>query len=80
MHKAREFKLVLCADVWHYLGDHTVGELRRALAAEKADGGFGYLSSEPSVTYNLRDSGSAPDEESSHIVSKSRHVPTRAPL
>lgn len=68
LHKAREFKLVLCADVWHYLGEHTVEELRQVLAAEKADGGLGYLSSEPLVTYSPRVSRRASGEGTSHTV------------
>ena len=54
MYKVREFELVLCADVWHRLRGHTMRELNRAVAAERAERGFDDLPSEPLVTYSPR--------------------------
>ena len=80
MHKARDFKLVLCADVWHYIGEYTVEELKCALATEKAEGGFDNFSSEPLVTCNLRRSRRSPGESFSHVVAIGKSVHPLAPL
>jgi len=80
MHKARDFKLVLCADVWHCIWEHSVGELKWALAAEKAEGGFGNFSSEPLVIHNPRESRCFPGEGCSHIVTVDGYARAQAPL
>ena len=80
MQKTRPFKLVLCADVWHYLVDHAVGELERALVVEKAEGGFGELFSDPLVTYSPRRSRHAPREPWGHIVTARGYAMSQAPL
>lgn len=71
MHKARDFKLVLCADVWHYIGEYSMEQLKQALAAEKAMGGFGNFPCEPLVTCSPRGSRCAPCEGVSRIVTVS---------
>ena len=58
MHTVRDFRLVLCADVWDAVEETSVGMLKKAVAAEKATGGFHDLS-EPVVVYNPR--GSRPE-------------------
>jgi len=80
MYKVRDFELVLCADVWHRLGEQAIGELNQAVAAEKAEGGFDNLSSEPLVTYSPRRSLRLPCELSGHVVSPSGCVSATAPL
>jgi len=59
MHKVRDFHLVLCADVWHFMKEYTVWRLKQAVAAERAKGGFGELFPEPLVIPSPR--GSCPD-------------------
>jgi len=54
VHKVRDFKLELCADVWEPVGEYSVGILKQAVAEEKASGGFDGFSSEPFVTYYPR--------------------------
>jgi len=80
MHKVRDFELVLCADVWHHLGKHTMGELNRAVAVEKAENGFSDFSSEPLVTYSPRRSSYSSGEEHSRNIAPSGCVSARAPL
>jgi hypothetical protein len=50
IHKVRDFRLVLHAVVW-WSGDSLVRELKDAVAAEKAAGGFDDLFPEPLVTF-----------------------------
>ena len=57
MHKARNLKLVLCADVWDYLVEHAVRELKLAVAAEKAEGRLDDFPSEALVTGDLQSTG-----------------------
>ena len=80
MYKVRDFELVLCVDVWHRLGEDAIRELNQAVAAEKAERGFGNLSSEPLVTYSPRRSLRVPCEVPSHFVSRSGCVCATAPL
>ena len=49
--KAREFQLVLCAEVWDPVGEYSVRMLREAVADEKAKNGFEDFRSEPPVIY-----------------------------
>ena len=48
--------MVLCADVWHRVGEYSVQVLMEAVAAEKANGGFDIFFPEPSVIYRPRES------------------------
>ena len=52
MYKVRDFRLVLCVDVWDNVGEYSVRMLKEAVATEKAKGGFDDLSSEPVVPYS----------------------------
>ena len=57
MRKVRDFRLVLCADVWDAVGYHAVQTLKRAVAAEEAKRGFDCLFPKPTVTYSPRRPG-----------------------
>ena len=53
----RDFRLVLCADVWDAVEETSVGMLKKAVAAEKATRGFTFNDlSEPMVvlTFTVR--------------------------
>ena len=50
----RDFRLVLCADVWDRGGEYSVQALKGAVAAEKARGMFDGFSSEPVVVHSPR--------------------------
>jgi len=52
VHEARDFRLVLCADVWDPIGEYAVQMLRQAVAEEKANEGFDTFFLEPLVIYN----------------------------
>ena len=56
MRKVREFQLVLCADVWDGVGEHTVRVLKRAVEAEKVRRGFDDTFPEPLVNHSPRGS------------------------
>jgi len=56
IHELRDFRLVLRADVWHRIGEHSVRVLEEAVAVEKARGGFDIGFSEPLVIYRPRES------------------------
>ena len=56
MHRLRDFRLVLCAEVWDCVGEYTMRVLRRAVAAEKTGKRLKYFSSEPLVIYSPRGS------------------------
>lgn len=58
MHKVRDFRLMLCPDVWDGIGWYSVRVLKDAVAEERAKGGFNNLSSEPTVVYSPRASHS----------------------
>ena len=51
MHAVRDFRLVLCANVWDRLGEYTVGVLKEAVMAERAAKRLDYLPLEPLVVY-----------------------------
>ena len=51
MHAVRDFRLVLCADVWDRVGEYTVGVLKQAVAAERAAKRLDYLPLEPLAVY-----------------------------
>jgi hypothetical protein len=51
MHKVRDFRLVLCAYVYESDAEYVVQLLRKAVAAEKARGGFNDFFPEPSVIF-----------------------------
>ena len=50
VHKVRDFRLVLYADACGPAGEHVVRILKKAVAAEKARGGFDVFFPEPVVT------------------------------
>jgi len=55
VHKIRDFRLVLCADVWNGVGGYSEWRLKKAVEAEKAERGFDGTFPEPLVTHNLRE-------------------------
>jgi len=52
IHKVRDFRLVLRADVWDYVGEYPVQALEEGVAAAKAGGVFDDSFPEPLVIYN----------------------------
>lgn len=52
--KVRDFRLVLCVDVWDRVGRYSVRVLKGAVAAEKARNGFDDVFPEPAVIYSPR--------------------------
>jgi hypothetical protein len=52
--KVRDFRLVLCADVWESVGEYSVRVLERAVAVEKAKGLFDNPPPEPTVVHRPR--------------------------
>ncbi|KAF9780961.1 hypothetical protein BJ322DRAFT_1112347 [Thelephora terrestris] len=54
MHSAREFRLVLCVDVYGCMGDFGMRRLDAAVKREEANGGFGYLKCSPVITCERR--------------------------
>ena len=54
MHRMRDFRLVLCADVWDRVREDSVRMLKEAVAAEKAKGGVDNIFPEPMVVYSPR--------------------------
>jgi len=54
LHRVRGFRLVLCLDVWDRVMECTVRALKRAVAAEKAKGGFCSPFFEPLLIHNPR--------------------------
>lgn len=56
MHKVRDFRLVLCADVWGYVGRYTMGVLAQAVAEERVAGRLELFHSEPMVVHSPRGS------------------------
>jgi hypothetical protein len=63
MHKVREFRLMLCADVWDCAGVYAVCTLQQAVAAEKAQRGFDGVFSEPLVISRPRGSSAEVSEQ-----------------
>jgi hypothetical protein len=55
MHRARDFQLVLCADVWDGLGEHSMRILKAAVA-EQMSRSDGSVYPEPLVVYSPRGS------------------------
>ena len=51
-HEVRDFRLVLDANVWGPVGEHSVQMLKEAVAKEKAENGFDEFFPEPLVTYH----------------------------
>ena len=51
MHKVRDFRLVLCADVWEEVGEYSVRSLKEAVAGEEARRGFDLNFPKPAVIY-----------------------------
>ena len=62
IHEVRDFQLVLCVDVWDGVSEYTTLLLKRAVAAEKAKGGFNGVFPEPLVVYSPRGSRQDPIE------------------
>ena len=54
MHKVRDFRLVLCVDVWGGVGEYCTRRLKQVIAAEKAKSGFDDAYPEPLVLYSPR--------------------------
>jgi hypothetical protein len=54
MHRARDFQLVLYADVWERVGKYAMGVLKQAVAAEKVKRRFDDTYREPLVIYSPR--------------------------
>ena len=50
--KARDFRLVLCVDVWDAVAKYSVRMLKQVVTAEKDNQGFDVLFPEPLVTCN----------------------------
>jgi len=61
--KVRDFRLVLCADVWGCVGGYSVRMLEAAVAAEKARWGFDEDFPEPLVIYSPRKSRTNLDQD-----------------
>jgi hypothetical protein len=51
MYAVRQFRLVLCIEVWDRVGEYAMGALKRAVAAEKVANRLDYLPSEPMIVY-----------------------------
>ena len=60
MRKVRDFRLVLCADVWEEVGEYSVRSLKEAVAAEEARRGFDIYFPKPAVVYMPRASRPKP--------------------
>ena len=58
IHKIRDFRSVLCADVRDVVGKYSAGVLKSAVAAQKARRGFDSTFPEPLVIYSSRASSS----------------------
>jgi len=56
MHKVRDFRPVLCVDVWDYVMKDAVWDLKWAVVKEKAKGGFNDVFPEPLVISRPRGS------------------------
>jgi hypothetical protein len=52
VHKVRDFRLVLCANVWGCVGEYPVRILEEDVAEEKAKKGFDKNFPEPLVIYD----------------------------
>ena len=54
MYTVRDFRLVLCVNVWDRVEEYTVGVMKRVVEEEKTAGRLDYLFSEPVVVYSPR--------------------------
>ena len=54
MYKAREFRLILCADVYGQIVERAVGVLERIVDTEKKNGRLDYLPCEPLIISEVR--------------------------
>ena len=54
MHRMREFRLVLCADVLDCIAEHAVGVLERVVEEERMNGRLDYLRCEPLIIFEIR--------------------------
>jgi len=52
--KVQDFQLVLCADVWHHVGEYSVQVLEKVVKKENAKGVFDNFSSKPIVIHSPR--------------------------
>jgi len=52
--KVHDFQLVLCADVWHHVGEYSVRVLKKAVERQEAKGVFDGFSSKPMVIHSPR--------------------------
>ena len=68
LHKVRDFKLVLCANVWGYFEDCAVRELGRIVATEWWKAGGGNPSPEPLVTSRPRGFFPSPGEPRDNAI------------
>jgi len=79
MHGIRNFKLVLCADVWGYLVERAVRQLNWAVAKQWVERESDSLSPRPLVTSSPRGILPAPGEEWDYKVEVARWVHAWAP-
>ena len=70
MRKTRDFRLVLCVDVWGGVGEHAVKAVKQAVAAEKAERGFDGSFPEPLVFYSPRRSHPGPGPDPPPFLSR----------
>ena len=54
MRDVRDFRLVLCIDVWGRMGEYAVRVVKHAVAVEEAEVGFDSHFPEPLVVYSPR--------------------------
>ena len=79
MHEIRNFKPVLCADVWGYLVERAVRQLKRAAAYHWARREPDSLSPLPQVTFSPRGFLPVPGEQWDHKVEDARWIRAWAP-
>ena len=79
LHKVRDFKSVLCANVWGYLEDYAVRELERFVATEWRKAGGDNPSPEPLVTSRPRGFFLSPDEPRDEVRERARWTLPWAP-
>ena len=79
IHGIRDFKLVLCADVWGYLVERAVRQLKWAVANQWVERESDSLSPRPLVTSSPRGILPAPGEEWDYKIKAARWVHAWAP-